>query len=433
MGGLDDGKAGSKQLYFSLLWNRHDMAADIMTKNNVGNEDIEKFLTIALIENKQEFVKMFTEITDLRDFLTKKKLEELYSDTLKTQKENSIEKFLQKFLKPKEGGKIGLESLTKKLSDISNIYYNPVHFDDSKNVQATEKSIEKSSAIKKSPIGLAEKVTECAEPAKSDSQFFLRPERELFVYSLLFVRPEASEYFWEDMTCKTSAAIFAVLISKTILKSREIRDDSNLQSRVVKLLENYKFKATGILNTCYGESAELSQQILQLKHEPWGSKSCLELATQADYKDFIAQSSCQTLIQEVWLGKLRDCNPLWKIIGASLVPFFVPFLSFKGTVSDEAEKKQVANQEEKSISVAKKLKFFYTAPVITFTLNVIATLLFLILFSIVTLEGNHYHFFIVLNFFELFGLLQPTEFFYHRFEDLHSIKLTCLLRRQSKF
>ena len=403
MGELD---IRSKQLYFSLLWNRNDMAADIMTKNTVGNEDIEKFLTIALIENKQEFVKMFTEITNLREFLTKKKLEELYSDTLKTQKENSIKKFLQKFLKPKEGGKIGMESLKKTLSDITNIYYNPVYFDDSKNAQATEKtpdgsknalaiekSPEKSSAIEKSSNGLAEKVTECADPAKSDSQFFLRPESELFVYSLLFVRPEASEYFWEDMTFKTSAAIFAVLISKTILKSREIRDDTNLQSRVVKMLENYKFKATGILNTCYGESSELSQQILQLKHEPWGSKSCLELATQADYKDFIAQSSCQTLIQEVWLGKLRECNPLWKIIGASLVPVFVPFLSFKGTVPDEAEKKQVANQEEKSISVAKKLKFFYTAPVITFTLNVIATLLFLILFSIVTLEGNHYHFY----------------------------------------
>ena len=339
MGGLDV----RTQLELSLLWNRHDMADQVLRKNKdqIDMRDIEEFLTKSLIENKLEFVKIFAEIVTLPNFLTKGKLEELYNDTLKF----STEKFLLETLETKEGKKHiprrTLEDIQSALLKVSNIDYDPQY----SMIERTDPSKDAVNNIlsKKKRRNNNNKIHHAQELSSNQSylQTFRHPERELFVYSLLFIRPEASEYFWEDMLCKTSAALFAILVSKTILNSSGVRVDINLQIKVENMHDLYEFRAKGILNTCYDSDAKRCQTVLKAEHEPWGSKTCLDLAIRADCKDFIAQSGCQTLVRQVWLGKLSDRNPYWRIVGAALIPFFVYALWFKVDVSiEQAELEQ---------------------------------------------------------------------------------------------
>ena len=440
MGGLDV----RTQLELSLLWNRHDMAEQVIRKNKetIDIRDIEEFLTKSLIENKLEFVKIFVEIVTLSNFLTKGKLEELYNDTLKF----SSDKFLLETLETKEGkrhtARRELEDIQSALLMVSNINYSPQY----SMVERTEtsKDVINSLLSKKKRRNNNNKIHHAQElsTTQSYSQTFRHPERELFVFSLLFIRPQTSEYFWEDMLCKTSAALFAILVSKKILNSSSVRVDINLQLKVESLLANYEFKAIGILNTCYDISAKTCQTVLKVQHDSWGKKTCLDLAEKADCKEFIAQSGCQTLVREVWLGKLSDRNPLWKIIGATFAPMFVYALWFKFDVSvEQAEIEQdrrklaeagpgendvtlngkdpggrnaldnIPNkgeggesnplpvfESEDSIGGRKDLggdlslfyryKYFYTAPIVTFVMNLASFIVFLVLLSIVTLEGE---------------------------------------------
>ena len=269
------------------------------------------------------------------------------------------------------------------------------------------------------------------------------PERELFVYSLLFMRHQLSLCFWEDMPCKTSGALFAMLLTKAMLESSAVKVDINLKNLVEKMQKDYERKAIGLLNACYAFSPKTSHIMLKIQHDCWGQKTCLDLAEQADSKMFIAQSGCQTLVQEVWLGKISDRNSTWKILLATFFPAFVYGIWFTHDTHRELEKlrkiskslnvdrngsilskQQIDATNRKSsayvsnegstnsvdkktlvpkesvdsvaqvevvlseeISLADRYKFFYTAPIVTFILNVASKLALIILFSYVILAG----------------------------------------------
>ena len=277
-----------------------------------------QLLTKSLIENKLEFIKIFAEILDLKKFLTKKKLEEIYKSSL----ELSAESFLHDILKRKKG---------KGPND-------PVSLDD---IQSAMFSIEYK--------------PQYAEPAstKDDLKTFLNPKRELFVYSLLFIRLEASEYFWENLSCKISSALFAVLISEKILgESVTVRGDRNLQAKVHNMNKKYEFQAKGVLNSCFVNSTESCQKLLTVVHESWGSKTCIDLAIQANCREFIAQSGCQKLLQHIWWGNLYKRpgkNEYLKIWLLTILPFFfLPFLSSIKFDDDDDERETLIRRPRKT-------------------------------------------------------------------------------------
>ena len=297
------------QLELSVLWNRNDIAYQILSKNDKGAfKDIEEFLTKSLVDNKLDFIKVFVEKINLNSYLTKRKLEILYNETLN----HSTNKFLSESLKKRENNKTC--PLTTTLDEIRrafllayNIKYNPQF--------ANEKTDQ-----------------------PSDTDTFKHPEIELFVYSLLFVRLETSEFFWNAISSKASSALFAVLVLKAILNYSGTRLDMKLQLKIQAMLKIFEGRATGIVNYCNDISTETCHKILKAEHPTWGEKACLDLAVQADCKDFIAQSGCQTLVREVWLGELSDRNAPWKVSLAAAIPLLVPLLlEFKNDASNERD------------------------------------------------------------------------------------------------
>ena len=295
MGGL----SARKQLDLSLKWNRNDMVEQILMneRDNISDNDIDELLTKTLIDNKLEFTKIFAEMINFREYLTIEKLEKIYNETLKV----TTELFLLQILEKAEG-KTAVpkpDHTRKAIMTAFNIDYVP---------QLQEKAVQGTESI---------------------SARYSNPEIEMFVYSLLFIRPEASEYFWENTLCKTSAALFAILVCKTILNSSVSRLDMSLQLKIESMLKNYEFRAAGILNSCYDVKVDHCHTILKIKHNRWGNKTCLDLAIQADCREFISQSGCQTLAQEDWYGKLSYRNSFWKILGVTVMPLLMPLLWFK--------------------------------------------------------------------------------------------------------
>ena len=224
------------------------------------------------------------------------------------------------------------------------------------------------------------------------------PERELFVYSILFNRPEASLCFWENLQCKTSAALFAVWILDCTLQTLESRMDLNLHSRIEEMRQGYEERAIGILNHCYEFDKKKCRKMMQAKHEYWGNRSCIDLALLARTKSFIAQSACQSISKKDWRGDISYWNSRFQIALAILLPplIIVPlWIHFKpkGDRKSEDDKKSkgesTSESDEKLITKQlDKFKSFYTAPIVVFSLNAVSYFAFLCIFSWIVLNGE---------------------------------------------
>ena len=414
-GGLDV----RTQLHLSLLWSRDDMAEEVIAKNkDLDVRDLEEFLVQALIDNKLEFVKLFVERVPLARFLTKTKLAEIYNYTMQVSNDKFLLETLESFEGDNHKAKRTLVDIESALLSVASVEYSPQFL--LKDRRESGKNLLKPNKTKNNQQLL-----------RTDR--FEHPERELFVYSLLFSRHEMSVYFWEEMLCKTSGALFAMLLLKSMLKSSSVQVDINQQRLIEAIQKNYEDKAVGVLNACYAFNVKKSQTLLKVQHKCWGDKTCLDLAEDADSKEFLSQSACQILIREIWLGNLSNRNSTWGIILAALLPVFVYGVWFKSEITKEMQQLEKSRKktqegkrkslersiietsprdlqnggisarsekEERDVTVVEgKLKdlslidryhFFYTAPIVTFIVNCVFNLIFLILFSFVVMAGTYF-------------------------------------------
>ena len=60
-----------------------------------------------------------------------------------------------------------------------------------------------------------------------------------------------------------------------------------------------------LLEQCRLTSEEMTQVLLTYELSNWSDQTCLSLAVSASHRAFIANTSCQILLTEMWMGALR--------------------------------------------------------------------------------------------------------------------------------
>ena len=63
--------------------------------------------------------------------------------------------------------------------------------------------------------------------------------------------------------------------------------------------------AVELLEQCRQSSEEMTQLLLTYELSNWSDQTCLSLAVSAAHRAFIADTSCQILLTEMWMGGLR--------------------------------------------------------------------------------------------------------------------------------
>ena len=71
--------------------------------------------------------------------------------------------------------------------------------------------------------------------------------------------------------------------------------------------------ALGVLGECYANNQDHTSLLLACEQKNWGKSTNLNLAKQAENKNFIAHSGVQKLLTEIWNGKLSDENNYWLV------------------------------------------------------------------------------------------------------------------------
>jgi transient receptor potential cation channel subfamily M protein 3 len=104
--------------------------------------------------------------------------------------------------------------------------------------------------------------------------------------------------------------ILQALVACKLLKSmaHEAEQD-DLEIDVSQELRAYAREfcqlAVELLQHCYEVDDDLTQQLLTYELPNWSNQTCLSLAVSASHRDFLANTCCQILLTEMWMGGLR--------------------------------------------------------------------------------------------------------------------------------
>lgn len=63
--------------------------------------------------------------------------------------------------------------------------------------------------------------------------------------------------------------------------------------------------AVELLEHCYKMDDDLTEQLLTYELSNWSNQTCLSLAVSASHRDFLANTCCQILLTDMWMGGLR--------------------------------------------------------------------------------------------------------------------------------
>ena len=101
---------------------------------------------------------------------------------------------------------------------------------------------------------------------------------------------------------------------------------------VILIFLNREFAtfSVGLLDQCYKENVELTNQLLTYDLVNWSHWTCLNLAVAASIKDFLSHTSCQVLFSDLWMGGMKIRKYVtYKVITALLFPPAIFAIQFK--------------------------------------------------------------------------------------------------------
>ncbi|KAK3749590.1 hypothetical protein QZH41_019731, partial [Actinostola sp. cb2023] len=283
-------------------------------------------------------------------------------------------------------------------------------------------------------------IVNCAFGIESDIQ---HPYDDLFLWAVLCNMQNMALFTWErgdnNLACAlVGARLYMEMAGK--MKGDELRDD--VCEEVTANAKEFKDVALSLLDECSRVNEIAARKLLTYHLSDWCGHTCLTLAVMTEHEEFVAHASCQSLLTEIWMGAMRNVKfPSLKIILGFIVPPTIYFLDFKTKrelsllpvtltehrqemagsypgeemheedeiFADKKSRRRTRHESKvearsafptkpsagemsvfeynrvKTLGAGRKLLEFYRAPITKFWSNVIAYMLFLMLFSYVIL------------------------------------------------
>ncbi|XP_014671784.1 PREDICTED: transient receptor potential cation channel trpm-like [Priapulus caudatus] len=164
-----------------------------------------------------------------------------------------------------------------------------------------------------------------------EAHVFLNPFHELFIWAVLTKRQKMALFLWRQGEEAMAKALVACKLYKA-LAHEAAQDD--LEVDVCEELREYAREfsrlALDLLDQCYKQDDDFTQQLLTYELLNWSNQTCLSLAYTANHREFVAHTCCQLLLTEMWMGGLRmRKSTTLKVVLGLLMPPTILMLEFK--------------------------------------------------------------------------------------------------------
>ncbi|XP_047193404.1 transient receptor potential cation channel subfamily M member 2 [Scophthalmus maximus] len=413
-----------RQLELAIAWNRVDIAeSEIFTEESQWkSSDLHWAMFSALVGHKPQFVRLLLENgVSLWDFLQDEvTLCELYRQLpscfflrkLAKRLHSSCRSRRQPFgIRPRahsgQGETISMTHVCEEVRHLLGSFTKPLYPPPPTAPYHFNMTMEEtSSSLSKNQAGSRGSLREDHAEAPRD------PGRDLFLWAIVQNNRELAEIFWEQCGDCISAALAG---SKILKKMAGEASDADEAEAMQELANHYEEHAIGVFSKCHNSDEERAQKLLVRASPIWGRTTCLRLALEADDKSFVAQSSVQALLTQIWCGELSVDNPVWRVL-VCMVFFpliYTGFLLFRRdeVIHRETEKNEEIKtlesvtgstlrtnssgldpprlQQPKLLGCWSKLVCLYSSPQVKFYWNIVSYFAFLFLFAVVLMIDFH--------------------------------------------
>ena len=126
--------------------------------------------------------------------------------------------------------------------------------------------------------------------------------RDLFIWSILTHRIEMSKIILSHMRTRICAALIASKILKSYVHYAHDNESKDALRSQADQFEEY---ACDALKCCYNFDEETACEIAIRRIDLFGGVSCLQVAVDADDKNFVGQPCCDQLLTNIWFAKME--------------------------------------------------------------------------------------------------------------------------------
>ncbi|XP_077482466.1 transient receptor potential cation channel subfamily M member 4-like isoform X1 [Stigmatopora argus] len=327
----------NEELKLAVTWNRVDIAKSELFNGDIQwrYEDLEDSMTDALVNDKPQFVRLFTENgLNILEYLTYGRLESLYQSVAAG---TLLYQLLQRHLMERLGTPTHLQGSPSK-SSTEKIQNGPV----------TELSLFEVSRVLEllmgdvcqpfyySPLDL-EQITSKRRAMKRASKLLrgdclyrnnpcLFPWSSLFIWAVLQNRSEMATFFWEMAGESVLSALSGCKMLRELSKL-DVETETKLSMK--ELAQKFENLAHDIFSSCYRSNESRSFTLLIRKSPMWGGTTCLQMGMGADARLFFSHDGVQSLLSQIWWGDMKRNTEVWKL----LLTFFCPFLCYTNLIS----------------------------------------------------------------------------------------------------
>ncbi|KAJ8245852.1 hypothetical protein GJAV_G00261000 [Gymnothorax javanicus] len=434
----DDNSTYTEELKLAVAWNRVDIAKSELFNGDIQwkYSDLEASMTDALVNDKPQFVRLFTENgLNILEYLTYQRLERLYSSVsdsclayalllrrlnerrIITGSTPSLATALDDVPSENPHSKrankeFTLYEVSRVLWDILGDVCQPFYFHalGLNDFAHTRKSLKKVTKVLQGPRFYQNK--HCSHPWAA-----------LFIWAVLQNRSEMAIFFWE---MGGESVLSALSGCKMLRELSKLESETEAKLSMKELAQKFENLAHDVFSQCYQSSESRSFILLIRKSHVWGGATCLLMATAGDARLFFSHDGVQSLLTQIWWGDMDRKTDIWRLIITFLCPFLVytrlinyreqyeesnseelpqgkemdsldgeTIFSFKDIkhTDDEAEELDFLGHENEEYTpgkykrpyVVSRWRQFWSAPVTSFLGNVLMYFLFLFLFAYVLL------------------------------------------------
>lgn len=347
-----------ENLKLALQWNRSDIAKNYIF---TGEEEFKpnqlaNLMELALLQNKPEFVELLLENgLNLRTFVITRRLYFLYNSQVQTDVKRAplFQRFKRKHRNASNGSShshksriITFEYLNKLLKDYIFEDFEPSFLPyDAQNMKQMEQFLR-----------LANRKA-CSDEVDFDFGYSEvdNPEQNLFIWALLLNRIQIATLFWQIGQHQICSALFASKLLKSM--STEIPD---LTGDIIKVAHDFEEMAIGVLNIFDKSTDDIINGVILLRKIPFYNMDCLQMAVEGDCQKFVALSSVQNLLTDIWFGKVHYTpgvrGRIWFFLSCMTMGLLAPFCVFghvekqAGDGEREATLKSLAEQDGNQMS-----------------------------------------------------------------------------------
>ncbi|KAF7697684.1 hypothetical protein HF521_004194 [Silurus meridionalis] len=336
----------TEELKLAVAWNRVDIAKSELFNGDIQwkYSDLEDSMTDALVNDKPQFVRLFTENgLNILEYLTYARLENLYqslsnstlvysllqgllrerhhlasSQTCSPDSTDGNFKSLKTPVTGLSGGRgLCLFEVSRLLGEIFGgmcqpFYYMPLGLEAGVSSRRAAKYV---NTLLQGDCGYRH-------------QQVAFPWSSLLIWAVLQNRSEMAILFWEMAGESVMSALSACKILREMSK---LENETENQLSMKDLAQKFENLANDMFSACYQSNDSRSLTLLIRMSPFWGGATCLQMATASEARLFFSHDGVQSLLAQIWWGDMHSRTEVWKLIAAFFFPplIYTNFITFR--------------------------------------------------------------------------------------------------------